>query len=586
VVIVNARVRQRACLIGATGLAALVAAPVAQAQTASVRPGNNISVFANIGFIAGFGYTVGSTVKVDLVRDGHVIASAGGPAVDTPDGGALEVNHGPEGAPQPGDCWTNYTPRVLPGDEVRITGDGGTDTALVDDIRIAGAPYLSGDDVIVEGTARYADQIPIPATLATLDSGEVRNANPRVRANPTAMERIPGTDDGWRATYEAAQNYGVFSNPGNVGAAAVRGAILNPDVGHSMGYGHTAPLPAVTQLADGIGDQSGPALGCEASRLAPQNAITTLSDDVVNIASGDLTVGGVSTAATEVSVTLDDENGTTAPVEVAATEGVSGAWSATVSRAQLESLDDGTLTVSAGFGDATLSLPKDTAAPRISATPAPGTYTGTRHVGLNSDDVAGVFYTLDGGASRLYNGTLVEVGVGTHTIVASSTDAAGNPTETRFVYVIGAPADPPAAAGAGGGQGAVLTTAPTAPSGLAGPAATGSAARKQYLRSFATAPRVKRSRASKRGIRVIMRVADDAALVRVRVYRVLKNGARLLIATTYRVPSKAGLFKANLNAPILRRKLRVGNYEVDATPGASRIDLGTTSRYRFKVVRG
>jgi hypothetical protein len=88
-----------------------------------------------------------------------------------------------------------------------------------------------------------------------------------------------------------------------------------------MGYGHAA-LPGgaaapVMQLAEGIGDASGPAAGCEGvAPLMPDNAITMLSDDVVNAGSGDLTIGGVSDASAPVSVTLDNPLDAAGPVTI------------------------------------------------------------------------------------------------------------------------------------------------------------------------------------------------------------------------------------------------------------------------------
>ena len=66
-----------------------------------VRPGKNVTVFHNIDFIAASGHRVGEDVQVDIVRDGHRIATARGAAADTAEGGALEVNHGPAGVPLP-----------------------------------------------------------------------------------------------------------------------------------------------------------------------------------------------------------------------------------------------------------------------------------------------------------------------------------------------------------------------------------------------------------------------------------------------------------------------------------------------------
>lgn len=585
---VNARMPRRAGALGACCLAALVAAPAAQAQDANVRPGKVMSVFANVGFVAAYNYAVDSPMTVEVVREGHVVARASGPAVATADGAGLEVNHGPAGAPLPGDCWSNYTPRILPGDEVRVTGDGGTDSVRVDDIQIASATQV-GDNAVVRGTAFYADGTPIPAAL--LDSGEVRSTGPVVRATPTRIDA--GANPGeWIATYEQALGYGVLTGKGDDQPDAVKlRQILDGD--HSMGYGH-APLPnnavaPVVQMAEGIGDQSGPAAGCEdVAPLVPANAVTTLSDDVVNIASGDLEVGGVSTPGTDVTVTLDDGRGTT--VEVDAVEGTSGAWSAVVPRAELDGLADGTLTVAASFGGTELSIAKDTVAPAaIAGTPAPGTYASAQSVTLSTGDATDVIRFTRNGATPTATSQRASGPISipsTQTIKAFATDAAGNtaPAQT-LTYTIGvtgggqsSTAGQSSAAATGAGRGTVVTV----PAGLVSTRPKS----KPYLRQFGTSPRVRRSAARTSGIRVYMRVADDARVVRIRVFRKLSNGKRVLIATGLRSPAKAGAYRTRLSAPKLRRELRVGSYEIEATPGASRADLGTPSRFAFKVIKG
>jgi hypothetical protein len=83
-----------------------------------------------------------------------------------------------------------------------------------------------------------------------------------------------------------------------------------------------------------------------------------------------------------------------------------------------------------------------------------------------------------------------------------------------------------------------------------------------------------------------MRVADDAQVVRIRVYRKLGKGRRTLVATGWRAPAKAGLYRTRLADARLRSRLRPGSYEVEATPGAARTDLGTSSRFGFEVIRG
>jgi hypothetical protein len=249
--------------------AAMAAGSWAMPSGDGVRDGHNVAVFHNLDFVAAFGYPVGETLKIEVFRGPDLIGTATGPAQNIDEGlplnGALEVNHGPEGAPQPGDCWDGPVPNVRPGDRVVVTGGGGTDEVLVDNIAITKGPHdvtatADRTDVALEGRASYADGRPIP--VARLDSGEIRydRGDKRLRAVPNSVERIRGTADRWRATYKApyktipGQLRGNWADVQEKKRAIINGA-------HAMGYGHTAPLPLETQLVD-FPSANGPALGC------------------------------------------------------------------------------------------------------------------------------------------------------------------------------------------------------------------------------------------------------------------------------------------------------------------------------------
>lgn len=297
-----------------------VALPSSAMQTGDgIREGKNVAVFHNLDFVAAFGYTLGTPMTVEVFRNGVLIGTAAGDTVDAEgDGaGALEVNHGPEGPAQPGDCWTGTTPDILPGDRVVVTADGGSDQVLVDNIRITRGPMSNKatadtSDVILEGKAAFANGKPIP--IARLDSGEVRKATPRFRANPNKIIRIPGTKAGWRAIYKAP--YKHFQMPEPLTRQQQKRAILTGD--HAMGYGHVDPLPAETQLVEGLGG-GGPALGCEGSRAA-RWAVTKSSPKTVraaNLREG-LTISGVSHDASSILVKLNDRSPATAPLTATA----------------------------------------------------------------------------------------------------------------------------------------------------------------------------------------------------------------------------------------------------------------------------
>lgn len=446
-----------------------VASPAFTLPTGTgVEVGRNISVFHNLDFVASFGQGVGDPLTVDVYRNGVRIGQAFGPAVLTPEGGGIEVNHGPAGTAAQGDCWEGYTPDILPGDRIVVTNNADpavpvVDEVLVDDINIDEGPREDvttpdDSDIVVKGHARYANGTPIE--IIDLNSGELRLGS-TFRANPNTVERTPGTTDGWTATYKAP--YNAFRNRG-LTLAQQKQAILDGD--HAMGYGHVVPLPSETQLVEGIGG-GGPALGCEVSPSAP-NAVAAFDDRFVNSGSGDLEVTGVAVAATEsISISIDDEDPATPAVTAdVAPENLSPVgpggktWTVNVPRNlqsstnDLDSLADGRLTVSGTYvGGGTgrsRTIVKDTVAPSIQADPASGT-THTGSVGVALSLVSGenlkIRYATDGSDPKLgrtYSGQRIELGVGTNqTIKASATDAAGNVTEEAFTYTVNAPEPPP-----------------------------------------------------------------------------------------------------------------------------------------------
>ena len=558
--------------IGLAGLAAFAASPA----SAQVRDGNNITVFPNADFIAAFGYLPGDELTIEVIRGGTTIGTTTGPAVEigetpAPESGGLEANHGPEGPVQPGDCWEGFTPDILPGDVIRVTSPDGVDETVVDNIRITKFPHSVGTNVVLEGVGVSADGTPIPP--ADFDSGEVRAIDPRVRATPSTIVRIPGTTDRWRATY--SRPYNAFQEDPGLTDDTRQTQILNGD--HAMGYGHVAPLPLVTQLAEtGAG---GPALGCEASAKDP-NSIMTTDDAAVTASSNDLVVSGqTQNGVGSVAVRIVDSNGNDLTLP---SPNAPGAWSVGVPRSALASLAEGELAVTGLFdGDpigTTLHLMKDTLAPGAPASSLPaGSYEGSRSVTLSSptDPTAAVHYTTNGSvptaASQRATGPILVTA--SQTIRAVAIDEVGNAGNVAsFPYVITAPAQ-----GGGGGAGAAAPAA-------AAPAPVADAPRPLFLRSLVTSPRIRRSKAARNGIRLVMRIDDATSVVRIKIYRRTAGGRRLL-SDGYKSPQTSGLYRVRQNHRSLRRSLKVGRYEVEVTPGRSRSDLGTTSRYNFRVVR-
>ncbi len=166
--------------LAAGTLGAVAAVPASGTQTGTgVRPGSNITVFHNIDFVAVFGYgrPVNRQVTVRVLRRGVVIGSASGPSIDAEGLPGLEVNHGPEGAARPGDCWEGSTPDIKPGDVIRVTDGRGTDQVTVDNIAFTGPPVeaAAGGDIVVPFTA-LSRQRQRQSRRAFIDSAEFRAA--------------------------------------------------------------------------------------------------------------------------------------------------------------------------------------------------------------------------------------------------------------------------------------------------------------------------------------------------------------------------------------------------------------------------
>ncbi len=593
------RLRRSAALVGASVLAAVAGSEPARASLTGpgVQPPHNITAFHNIDFVAVFGYPVGARVTVDLVRAGHRVASATGAAAATPDGGALEVNHGPAGVPRPGDCWENYTPDVRPGDQIQVRHAGATEEVTVDEITIDQAPALLPDGTIeVRGIARTAAGAPIGA--ARLDSGEVRNVSTRVRANPSEVVDDPLREGGWIARY-LPPGYGVFRGD-NGNEAFRRQSVLTGD--HAMGFGHVVPLPRESMVVEGLGEGSGPALGCEASP-ASANAVGTSSVEAINQAAlaaapaaGDavLEIGGSAAAdVTSIAPSLSDGTTTIAPSSVTMGANRAGdpqGWSATFARSEILRLRDGIVTAAATFTPAVgaptagrpMTLKKDLVAPSVVSDPVPGTYQGALDVSLSAGGASVLTYRTDGapaGPGDTRFGTPITLQPGAGTVSAYAEDAAGNTTRATFAFTITAPPSPPGPGSAPPPARAAEVLAPGAPAlaPLGRPALR--------LERLVTRGRVSRRSVRARGLSLLAGVPRGTRLLRIEVLRRSRTGRLSRVTETVRALDTDGVLQFVLRAAAVRRALTPGRYVVRVTPEGEDRSLGQTSSVGVRVTR-
>ena len=350
----NRRTRQsgrRLCATLSTMAIVAAGASLAPASAtvgpAGIDPGINISVFHNIDLVATFGWPAGQSVTVDVLRNDVVIGTATGAAFDTPDGGALEVNHGPEGTPLPGDCWDGHTPDIRPGDLVRVTSGASVNEVIVDNISLTGASFnVATDNVEVRGIARSGVNESTAIPVGELNSGEFRTlvSGEQFRATPETTVEDPLVPGGFVMLYGPPYT-GDIKDPAGVSEEQRRLALLNDD-GHAAGFGHVAPLPDESMLVEGFGDASGPAPGCEGSPAAQDAVTSTNVGDVINRATpttGNLEIAGTAFQSDGVEVTVGGLGPITANLAGA---GDQQTWTASVPMSQVLGLPDGNITIS------------------------------------------------------------------------------------------------------------------------------------------------------------------------------------------------------------------------------------------------
>jgi hypothetical protein len=480
---------RRTALVAVAALAAgtvgAVSTTPANGTVINVRPGKSISVFHNLDFVAISGYgPFGRDVTVRVLRNGVTIGSVTAPTTFLPGGLAgLEINHGPETAPFPGDCWDGHTPDIRPGDHIVVTDGAGRDEVVVDDIAFTGDPSEAPDgDVVVPFRAFYANGTAIP--LGNIDSAEFRLDQLRYEPDAIAVEPQPGGVDGeYQMRYESTPEFTPSrttddsedpADPEDVPMtqAQIRAALLGD--GHTIGFGHVDPVPAETMLVEGVGDTPGAAPGCEGLAPFATSALTTATPSVINAgtpADRPLRVSGFSQGASEVAVRLTAGN-----AEVVKTADVTGTdrqtWRTSFSAQEMASLS-GNIRVAAVVDGTVLSGPKtvlkDTDVPNApSASLAAGTYRRAQRVSLSAGASDRIRYTIGDGrqaaptrsSGRVYRGGDITIGF-TSTLKMVATDGAGNVSPVRSTrYTIRrAPSSPrigKAAAGARGGDGTAI----------------------------------------------------------------------------------------------------------------------------------
>ncbi|MEA2149830.1 MAG: hypothetical protein QOD69_1660 [Solirubrobacteraceae bacterium] len=357
--------------------------------------------------------------------------------------------------------------------------------------------------------------------------------------------------------------------------------------------------------------------GLRLGTSAPQDA-TIRNDGAVPMTVSAVTVTGA--AAADYQIVADDCVAAPLPANSSCTVGVSFAPSATGSRSAALSV------ASDAPGSPHAITLTGTGTQSVLAAGPSGVSYGSQFVGtttaprtidlvnngtapLNVDTVA-----LGGAQAGDYTlgvnscGAAVAPGSSCHVDVFFTPGAAGVRNATVSIASDGGPATvslsglgvtPPGSGGTPTGGGGTPTSGGT-PAGSAPPASAsgatagaaatpgtpsaGPATRPALaLKQLALAPRVKQRKAQRLGLRLSMRVPGGTEVVKINVYRKTARGLKLL-SSGFKAPPAAGLYRVSQSHPALRRLLTRGSYEVQATPGYSRSELGKTAKVSFKVV--
>jgi hypothetical protein len=640
--------------MAASAIAAVPAS--AGVGTQGIRPGHNITVFHNIDMVGVFGHPIGAQTLVEVYRGEHRIATARGPAISTPDGGALEVNHGPVGAPLPGDCWDGATPDIRPGDRIVVSNPGGpagVDEAIVDDISITSRTTVTRDadtggpvvvipgvdavpddpatldvdesqpavppsteptrqEVWVEGNAFFMDAngtrgpaIPV----ASLDSNSFIDlpADNKLRLSSNLVEEGSGGPGTYITRYFAP--FRIDRNDSGRNDASIFNALATGRDGHAAGYGHVAVLPPVSMLVDGMDEQATAALGCEISPKEASSAGTIAGslNAATMAAAGNsddmLTIGGwAAETVTAADVVLSDgTNSVRSAVRLSNGPGQKG-WTATFRKSDFDTLAQGTLTarldVGAGPVGAARTVSFDTIAPSISVSLAEGTYTGTQALTATAGGDP-LTYRLDGAAARPVVGQ-IQLTPGSHTLVLTATDAAGNTTTRTLPYTIlaaqqptqqqgqqqGPPAAQPQGQAPAAPQAAPAVAAPAAliPAASAPAPQLGVVSSARPVATMLTGPRTVAGASARRSGLVARFSAPQNA--RTAVVRVLRRGAggKLTLVGSRTTAVRRGANRVALNSKALRRRLVRGTYVIQVSLRGADGKAGAATTSVIRVV--
>jgi hypothetical protein len=533
---------RRAAPLGAVALAiSAIAAPGAQGAGV-VAPGGEIHYNDASVTLSNFpNAATPVTVTRDGVTIGTAVANVGAP-LGTPGVATLNV----PGLVGPGhvlDCWTKFTPDILPGDVITIGGAAAL-SITAPDFSIS-APTQVGGDIIARGSAATATGGPAASIQAALFS-PLSRFSAAAKGNKLLVGAL--SFDAAGGTAVTARYPGLTPLDLAIGMGATSQLVTLPPPGGIGGLSIGVENPAVP----------GPVPGCAAP--LGSDGVTGANNPTVNIANAGTALVLTGTADPNVTGVTVAIGGSTVPAALAG-----GTWSATVNAANMP---DGKLVAAPRFTAAggayhgrNMTIVKDTVAPAaVTAGVASGTYPSARSVSLSGEAGSAVYYTTNGSdpstSSTKYSGAINVAQ--TQSIKAIAVDAAGNAGPiAQFDYTISPPIVVQAPV-----QQPVVTVGPK----LKLDSLT--LTRKAGLRS------VKRS-----GISAVIYAPEGAKIAKIRVLR-----GKTVIETITRKVSRDGIVEVRLpSSAKVRRSLKRGTYTMQFQVGQSASNLGSIMTRLVKI---
>jgi len=407
----------KASALGALSCAVATAGLMIPAD-AAVRAGHTVFVLKNDSIVEAEGLTPGANVTVRVLRDGVEVGSA---VAEANLEGIIAINHD--------SCWSNFTPTILPGDQVVVNDGAGQDTVRVANISVRQGPVRVGDTFTIQGTA--PGRPPVGQLMV-----EARTNDP-IRFRPLA----PDVVDGVRGTIEYDGPTGGDFTATFTGMTAEQQQAAD-NLGEflvAVVADRAAGDPKEMTIATDANPVPGP--GCAIDAPARTHGVTNLSRDVINKANRNKTlrVSGMTLNADAVSVSLRDGDGTVVTRRATLNGTGTQTWVRTFEPAALRGLS-GRIRVSGQYtvgtttlNGTTMTLLKDLVAPRRpTASPRGGTYTRRQAVSLSAPAGTQVRYTLGRSPARptrfrglVYRGRQISI-TASQVLKAIAVDKAGN----------------------------------------------------------------------------------------------------------------------------------------------------------------